>query len=498
MENFEYNLQPVDSKKKAGLSFKELWNMAFSNVKLMGKQQVFMIIAFIATAIMLVVAAADFYSTRTIDKGSFVTDDSHYVTIKALRTTGYVGTEQYTGAFVQVLKELEDNGLSKGVYQIPSATCLINIDFFAQLKNSSFAIKDFAYVDKDFLNESDLIYGRMPQNEEEIVIDKEAIDKFCDSVSVLASVISTPEDMLGLTVNVASQRKMTVVGISDCGQMSVYIDKYALYCLGSSDFEISSIDELRSTFPGEYDSIELSDSTVLMNNSFVEGYIDGDANKTLNASGFESAGTYSSAYPYEYVVNEDGYNSMSYKSAGRVKNVKIYTDSPKEVQEYISKFNEVTGEANAIHVYAEYTYGDEIKEYEDARKSGLNTRTIITLTIALISMIILYFTMKSNAIRRTQELVVYRLIGIGPGNILAAYIMELFMITTYTQLPAVILTGGVMKFLSGIETLGFATSCPWYLIFGLMAVIYLANIIIGLIPIFEIVKLPPATLAAKN
>ena len=67
-----------------------------------------------------------------------------------------------------------------------------------------------------------------------------------------------------------------------------------------------------------------------------------------------------------------------------------------------------------------------------------------------------------------------------------------------TQLPAILATCGILKYLSGIQNLGFATTCPAYLMAALIVACYLVNILIGLIPVWRIVKLPPAKLAAKN
>ena len=124
-------------------------------------------------------------------------------------------------------------------------------------------------------------------------------------------------------------------------------------------------------------------------------------------------------------------------------------------------------------------------------------RVIVTVSIFLVSMVILYFMMKSNAVSKITDIGVYRLLGISKNSIIGMFALESFMITTYTSLVTVILTTVVTKFLGNIPSLGMTVIYPWYAFVGTIIFIYLANVIIGVMPVVRLLKLPPAALAAK-
>ena len=114
-----------------------------------------------------------------------------------------------------------------------------------------------------------------------------------------------------------------------------------------------------------------------------------------------------------------------------------------------------------------------------------------------VSIIIVYFTIKSNAISRIEELTVYNLLGISKKSILKSYIIEITLLTSYTSLPAVIVSG-VIKFIGSIPSLGINMLFPWWSVLILLASIYIVHTIISIMPVYRILSKPPATLAVKG
>ena len=140
----------------------------------------------------------------------------------------------------------------------------------------------------------------------------------------------------------------------------------------------------------------------------------------------------------------------------------------------------------------------KIKEYKEQHSVDMDAKQLITLVIMLISMIMVYFTIKSNAVSRSEELTVYRLIGISRGSILKAYMLEMVLMTSYTSLPAVLVTSGVIKFISSIPSLQISMNFPWWSILLLLVCIYAVHIFISIVPVYGILSKPPATLAVKE
>ena len=141
---------------------------------------------------------------------------------------------------------------------------------------------------------------------------------------------------------------------------------------------------------------------------------------------------------------------------------------------------------------------DEVAEYKDNHSVDMDAKQLITFVIVIISMIMVYFTIKSNAMSRSEELTVYRLIGISRGSILKAYMLEMVLMTCYTSLPAVLITSGVIQFISSIPSLEISMIFPWWSVLLLLAVIYAVHMVISIMPVYGILSKPPAALAVKQ
>lgn len=92
-------------------------------------------------------------------------------------------------------------------------------------------------------------------------------------------------------------------------------------------------------------------------------------------------------------------------------------------------------------------------KFDKGREDSVSSRNLIALAAVIISLFIIYFMVKSNVSARTEELTVYRLIGIEKISIIQAYLLEMFLITSYTVLPAVLITSGVIRFIGSIPSL---------------------------------------------
>ncbi|RHV06087.1 ABC transporter permease [Clostridium sp. OM07-10AC] len=137
----------------------------------------------------------------------------------------------------------------------------------------------------------------------------------------------------------------------------------------------------------------------------------------------------------------------------------------------------------------------QIEEYQKEQKeSGLNAGYIVTIAVAVLSLIMIYFTIKSNAMARSEELTVYRLIGISPGSILKAYMLEMVMMTAYTCIPAILITSGVIKFITSIPSLEIYLLFPWWMAALLILAMFTVNIIVSILPVRKILHTPPAQL----
>lgn len=496
--DFEYELESVRLKKRPHLKFREILSMAVNNVRALGKKQIFIFVTFIITAVLLAFATADYYSMRQINIEDVVTDDSHYVDVATERVMKD-NVWEYNGefpAYAKALDEYLDSGMGRFSPNM-SIMMYVSSRKFAQYSNATFSYIDFGYVDYNELEESDIVYGRLPQNSSEIVVDKLFYEKLKQSDSFLKNIVNDYDDVLELIVNVGfGSGPLTICGISDTGELSVYLDRVIMCNASNQRFKISTLSQLKSAYPGVYDDVVLADNEVMIKeNAGLAGIMFDEMNGQWKA--YRKAYV-DDDYSASYIISDDALDRYLYCMAKTTRQFRVYTDNQEETIKFWEDRAEEIENSDGLIVKANNKYRDEIDAYREDHMAETRTRNIVTGTVFVVSLIILFFMMKTNSINRTEELVVYRLIGISPKSVTLSYITEIVLMVSVTQLPAILATCGILKYLSGIQNLGFATTCPAYLMAALIVACYLVNILIGLIPVWRIVKLPPAKLAAKN
>lgn len=506
IEEFDYNLEAVRLKKRPHLKFKETVAMALNNVRALGKKQAFMFVAMIITAVLIVLAVADYYSMSQIDIKDFVTEDSHYVNI----TTEWVGGVNFWDdsddseiiTIDDCIKEFLDSGIDGRLMPSTSVMMYMRSNKYAQYSDVTFTYSQFGYVDYDMLDEDDLIYGRLPESKQEIVLDKMLYEKIIEERPQLQPVLESYEDLEYITVTIGfNSGPIRICGIADNGEMTAYVNKALMVNVGNQTYKIGFLSDLQKAYPGEYDDINLDDKSALISRDYYENYrqhITDHLSNMYDISVYEPQEGFDDDFGVDIVLSEEGYEHYLYVIGQWEGKFKIYTNEPDKVVEFFSERADAIRESQGLKVEVTHTYDKQLKSYLESKQLDVNARYIVTGGILLLSLIIMFFMMKTNATNRMGELVVYRLIGISPRSITVTYILEIFMMVSRTQLPATVFVCCILKYLSGIKNLGFATSCPLYLMFLIIVVCYVINIIVGLIPIWKIVKLPPAKLAAKN
>ena len=167
--------------------------------------------------------------------------------------------------------------------------------------------------------------------------------------------------------------------------------------------------------------------------------------------------------------------------------------------EVINKIKEL----NKLSIYKDVKfevtdiYKNQLASYESEKQEKLLSVGIICAAVILITIIVLYFTMKANAIRKIYDIGVYRSIGISKSSIYIAFIFELLLISTLTTLVGATLTYLVTTFISNIPLLGISLGVTPLSFVITVIVLFAINILIGIIPMIILLNMTPAKLTAK-
>ena len=142
-------------------------------------------------------------------------------------------------------------------------------------------------------------------------------------------------------------------------------------------------------------------------------------------------------------------------------------------------------------------YQEKMESYLNELIQKRNSRLIVTLTVLLATVFILYFTMKSSAIKKIYDIGVYRSIGIGKNSLIELFAIQILSITLFTTIPTVLITVGVYFFLATIPSIGISVYLSLLPVLGILVGLTLLNVFIGILPIINLLRLPPAVLTSK-
>lgn len=145
-----------------------------------------------------------------------------------------------------------------------------------------------------------------------------------------------------------------------------------------------------------------------------------------------------------------------------------------------------------------YDYQSKIETISTKNKK--NSLLLTTIVLAIVCVVYIYFSTKSSIFSEVKNIGVYRSIGKTRLQIAKSYIANIFIQSSFTSLLGYILTIIVVSYfnLKIINILGtslISMNFGIYLI-GII-VLYLINIIVGLIPVLRLMKNTPSEINSK-
>jgi putative ABC transport system permease protein len=510
IEDFDYSLSRLKADRKAKLSFTDIMRMAMDNVRTLGKKQIFMVVSFLITSVLLVLALTDYLTTSSIDKKSIITEDSHYITVNVAMSSAS-NYDDYLKSFHNIYEKFRSMDMGKDIYPCLNTQLTFAYQGIEQIQSLQYSLENFSYVTMEHFNQKDLTEGRMPEKSDEIIIDKWLIDKFYQSDSILKEMYPDAKNFINLKVMYKEgEQPLTIVGICDLQEPVVYIDKYMGISLYLKNNSIGSLQQLQAAYPGKYDDISLAADEVMVLQSEFDSignvsssvFLSPEDNNYYyiapNGIWYLVVGTYPTEFGVDSIIGDKYYDNYIDNIVLPDQTFKIYAQES-DYQKILDYFNgKLDGpDTTYIKIKARDIYQDELTQYYEAKAYYMNARMIVTITIFAVSMLMLFFTMKSNAFKRMQEVSVYRLMGITRRSILMSFILEIFILTSCTVLPVICILSSIIKFIAGIPSLQLSIAYPWSAAILLIAFLYVVNILVGILPVYGLVNLPPAKMTQQ-
>ena len=339
----------------------------------------------------------------------------------------------------------------------------------------------------DVIDKSDLIYGVMP-GDNEVLVDKRVIENNIDKFNSPKSIgILSYKDLVGKYL-VNGKLKLRVSGIVDCGVKSFYINKkdfsylinseeYANFTSNYRNIKDGNFTLKEGRLPGDYEAlVHISEKENYKLNSYL--------NSKINNNKLKVVGYYTSPYT----------NDSIYISDNTVTNL-LYSNW--------SKFY-VYGKEDSINnlinngYEVQSTYEQDRLKFISNRQKSVNNNLLIAGVFLLISFVEIFLMIRSSFMSRIKEVGILRAIGIKKIDIYKMFMGEILVITTVASVPGLIIMNSFLKQISSVSLISKQFIINKEIFIISVIVVYVLNLVVGLLPLFNVMRNTPHKILSRN
>ncbi|MDR3319058.1 MAG: ABC transporter ATP-binding protein/permease [Clostridiales bacterium] len=298
------------------------------------------------------------------------------------------------------------------------------------------------------IGETDIVYGRMPQNNFEAVWDKFFIDKILAGEggsygrSALFGVI-TVQSFLGAEILFSGDMRIKVVGISDVQSPALYMHSDLLYsvCLYETvGIEDTILTENLTDYIKTDIKFDSDDEIYLSQKEYMQaGFIDGDPNQiVIMDEVYEVKGFYEPedmlADINARIISSERLKYIVYKQLSYFYNIELVV---KDKEAAINYFHD-------RGIIASDLYKTELDRYVRDNNGRMILQLILTVLISAAAIIIFYFVTKANILERNKETAVKLALGIRKRKIYLDFIGNSLIFFCLFALPAYLISTGLI------------------------------------------------------
>lgn len=460
-----------------------------------GKRTVALKACLVLLTAMLVLTTGDYMTIAEVDPEEFIMTDSHVVQVEVLRE-GFANTA--FGDFIDIVKQYMNHvgEADAEISFMPVFTSIVNYNYdsFLQMDTLSETFTGFSVVGINHLDESTLIHGRMPERADEVVVDRWILDAFMDNGGMLGASIGDVTHFLGQQLTLAQKKiDLTIVGICDSKEPSIYLDKFMQYSVSAGTVRAMTLDELKAMYPGKYDDVVLGEGEILASQAVGQRYRPGSYYQVSSYLQYMITELVEDEIYADIVVNESEYDTLLMDSISRMRKFLVYTDNKEEVKEQMAELPQNLSSIIQVEISDPHTTAME--SYMEAARARVSARMIVTVTIMLITVVMLFIMQKARMDERKEMLGVYRLLGISKGRSLLIFTLETLCQSVTSALPAAVVTWGVITALTMMPELAFGMVLPWQAALAAYGIALLIHLLASLRPAVKFLNMPPAVLA---
>ena len=448
-------------------------------------------VGFLLAGVFITYSLSSIYASLDVKDEDFISSNKDYLTVEIPK----ISTEKY----------LEYENMDSVAYMFPKSANInmkFKMDFYYQTSYAQ-SVMTGSLTDKNTIGESDLISGRLPENPQEIAVDKLTLTRLLNQPTLKQVGISDIQQMLGKKLSMDSMKDFEIVGITDKNQPLIYADPsmFIPMIYNSADQET-------------YDDTADGDKTA----KIIYDYQTYDAEYTVK-KGRLPENDYETIVPLSMSEQMPLNKEIDVKVNDRKLKVVGDYESPENVQSYLVNQNTIKylmiAEAGGFsvapadrdsamealrsqNINVKGSYDAEREAYLSDRSDNTKSTIILGIIMLAISLIEILLMTRSSFLSRIKEIGIYRAIGVKKTDIYKMFLGEIVAITTVSSVVGIGIMSYILYKLCRISYLASMFALNPAVILGAVAIVYVFNSLVGLIPVFSTMRKTPAAILARH
>lgn len=456
-----------------------------------------LLLGFLASGMFITYSISSLFGVTNIKDEDFITINKNYLTL----ITNKIKVDDF--------KSYEENQNIN--YLLPGSSEINFImgynDYYQTSQAQSYLAGSLSSI--NMITKDDLILGRMPENDYELVVDKMSLNNMLNDPNTQAKYlgITKYDELLNREVSLKNMDKFKIVGVSDLNSPSIYANENMFI-----NMLINSYDSDTYYYYDEYDTDTISDDDKLIDYELMKNVV------SLKKGRYPTN-------DYEVIINynlKDEYKlnkKIDYEVNGTKLKVVGYYTSNKDIQKYLvsnttMKYFLITNSSNItiypkdktqvldefrskkVNIQDSYDYSRN--KYIEERKDSIRSSLIACTIVLIISLIEIYLMIRSSFLSRIREVGIYRAIGVKKLDIYKMFTGEIIAITTLSSLIGVIFMSYIINQLSFISYMRSKFMMNTSIFILTTIFVYLFNLIVGLLPVYKTIRKTPAQIMSRS
>ena len=460
-----------------------------------------LLIGFVLASMFIIYAVSNIAGITNITEDKFLTVNENYLTVK----TGKLTPEQ-----------LEKYANMDGIdYALPGGSNVSFImpldDYFQSLGGSDIASASIASA--DMVSDDMIKAGSQVKSDDELIIDTTVADGMINSGGMSNMIhvgIDTYGDLVGRTLKISGYRDYTIAGIADTGSPCIYVEKSELLNMVVNQMSESEMNaEVYGDSQGTSGAgASLKPYSAVKDNGEIEiisGKAPSEDYEVLLPEGLQ--GEYEVGSAVDPEVNGRKLTVSGFYRDARMGSSYYVSDNTKLISA-VSSLSDITlspvdkkatyDELVSQNVRVIDEYEQSKADYIDSVRSQIVMTVLVAGVILVISLVEIYLMLRASFLSRVKEVGVLRAIGLKKKDIYKMFAGEAIVLTAITAIPSMAVMAYIIHGMCQISYIAAQFMMNPFIFLLSLAIVFVFNMIAGLLPVFNTLRKTPAAILARN